>query len=248
MRPRTRVVALSHVQFSCGLRMPIRAIAEVVHRAGALLLVDGAQGAGQMAVDVHSLEVDFYAISGQKWLLGPQGTGALYVAREHARIVHPLFTTHALADEQAALAEAAGPLHPLQRFRVASQSTGLVAGFGEAVRLMQSLGFDTIEERANELAGRLRAGLAVTAGCTLIGPRGGSAACALVAVSLDGWKPPSVVEALWGRWRIAARAVVFPPAVRFSTHVFNTEAEIDATLEAVGILAKEGPPREPGPT
>jgi selenocysteine lyase/cysteine desulfurase len=218
----------------------------VVHRAGALLLVDGAQGAGQMAVDVHALGVDFYAISGQKWLLGPQGTGALYLAREHARTINPLFTTHTLADDQAALPEAV-VLHPLQRFRVASQNTALLAGFGEAVRLMQSLGFDAVEERANELADRLRAGLAVTAGCTLTGPRSGSAACALAAVSLDGWEPRSVVEALWERWRIAARAVVFPPAVRFSTHVFNTEAEIDATLEAIRTLANEGPPRNPEP-
>ncbi|MEA2642219.1 MAG: L-cysteine/cystine lyase [Chloroflexota bacterium] len=240
---KTKLVALSHVQYSCGLRMPITAIAEAAHRAGALLLIDGAQTGGQIDLDVRALGADFYAISGQKWLLGPQGTGACFIAREHTRTINPLFNTHEMADSHPFTGEGGIPMPLLQRFRVASQSPALIAGFGEAVRLMGEIGMEVVEARAGALASRLRSGLAAISGCTLTGPREGSVTCGLVSVALDGWPPPLVVETLWDRWRIAARAVAAPAAIRFSTHVFNTEAEIDRALDAVGALINEGPPQ-----
>ncbi|MPZ50336.1 MAG: aminotransferase class V-fold PLP-dependent enzyme [Dehalococcoidia bacterium] len=240
--PRMRIVALSHIQFSCGLRMPIKAIADMAHRAGALVLVDGAQTGGQIAIDVREIGADFYAVSGQKWLLGPIGTGALYVAREHARAIEPLFTTHTISDGRVQVAENAGPSSPMQRFRVTAQSPALLAGLIEAARTMQAIDMDVVEARANELASRLRAGLLALPGCALSGPREGPTSCGLVAVTVQGWEPRQVVEALWERWRIAARAVAFPPAVRFSCHVFNTEAEIDKAVGALALLVKDGPP------
>jgi selenocysteine lyase/cysteine desulfurase len=241
--PRTRIVALSHVQYTCGLRMPIPAIVEAAHRAGALVLVDGAQTGGQLAIEVRDIGADFYSISGQKWALGPQGTGALWIAPEHNRVFEPLFNTHDLADHRPGPAlEGAGPPDPLQRFRVTSQSTALVAGFGEAARLLTAIGMSAVEERANDLAGRLRAGVHAIPGCRVTGPLEGGATCGLVAVAVEGWEPHQVVEALWERWRISIRAVNNPPAVRFSVHVFNTEGEIDEALGALGSLVKDEPP------
>ena len=75
----TRLVAVSHVSFSTGARLPIEEIAYAAHQQGALLLVDGAQAVGAVPVDVHALDVDAYAFPGQKWLCGPEGIGALYV-------------------------------------------------------------------------------------------------------------------------------------------------------------------------
>src|SRR6185436_1955788 len=80
--PGTRLVALSHVLFTTGGRLPIAAIAELAHARGALVAVDGAQAVGAIPVSVADLGVDFYAIPGQKWLLGPEGTGALWVSPE----------------------------------------------------------------------------------------------------------------------------------------------------------------------
>jgi L-cysteine/cystine lyase len=240
--PKTRVVALSHIQYSCGLRMPIREIAEAAHRNGALVLVDGAQTGGHIALDPRALGADFYAISGQKWLLGPQGTGALYVAREHARTIAPLFQTHAIADARAEMGEYAGGASPLARFRVTSQSTALTAGLGEAARILLDIGMGTVEEHNNDLAAKMRAGLAAIPGTTLTGPREGSATCGLVSVAVAGWEPRQVVEALWDRWRIAGRAVNSPAAVRFSCHVFNTDAEVAAVVRAIGEIVKEEAP------
>ncbi len=240
--PKTKIVALSHIQYSCGLRMPIAPIAEIAHRAGALVVIDGAQTGGAIDIDARGLGADFYAISGQKWVLGPQGTGAFYAASERIREINPLFNTHALADKRAEMGENAGPPNILQRFRVTSQSTALVAGFGEAIRLLLDVGFDKVEEHGLELASHLRAGIAAIPGCSTTGPLEGSSTSALVSVAIENWAPSQVVEALWDRWRIAARSVNSPPAVRFSCHVFNTPAEIDRVLNAVEALAKETPP------
>lgn len=78
MTERTRLIALSHVSWLTGAVLPLRELG----RHGIPLLVDGAQGAGAIPVDVKELGCDFYTVSAQKWLLGPESTGALYVASE----------------------------------------------------------------------------------------------------------------------------------------------------------------------
>ncbi|MDQ3044172.1 MAG: aminotransferase class V-fold PLP-dependent enzyme, partial [Chloroflexota bacterium] len=76
---RTRVVTLSHLTWSSGAVLPLKSIVELAHEAGALVIVDAAQSAGQIPLNLRDLNVDVYAISGQKWLCGPEGTGALYI-------------------------------------------------------------------------------------------------------------------------------------------------------------------------
>ena len=76
----TRMIAVSHVLWTTGRALDLQALAEAAHAAGALLLVDGAQSVGAIAVNAPSSGADFYAFSGQKWLLGPQGTGGLWVS------------------------------------------------------------------------------------------------------------------------------------------------------------------------
>ena len=80
--PGTKLVSLSHVLWTTGLVMPVRRIADIAHERGALVLVDGAQAAGAIPVNVRDLGADMYAIPAQKWLLGPEGLGALWVRRE----------------------------------------------------------------------------------------------------------------------------------------------------------------------
>lgn len=240
--PQTRMVALSHVQYSCGLRLPVRSIADAAHRVGALLLIDGAQTAGQIPLDLRQLGADFYAISGQKWLLGPEGTGALFIAHALSRSLEPLLTTHPLADAWDRLVEPlVGGGYPLRRFSAASQNTALVAGFAEAVSLLMEAGIELIEARAKGMADRLRSRLAAIPGCSITGPMAPDVACGLVSVAVEGWPPPKLVDELWTQWRIAARAVGYPAAVRFSVAAFNTEAEIDMTIDALRSLAGERP-------
>lgn len=239
---RTKVVALSHIQFSVGLRLPIFEISEMAHRVGALVLIDGAQTAGHIKIDVRELGCDFYAFSGQKWLCGPQATGAFWADPDKIRQIDPPFMTHAIADDRAEGGETAGLPHMLQRFRLASQSPALVAGFTRAIELMEDIGAEEIEKHAQDLGDRLRNGIGELSACKLIGPNGGPESCGLVSVSLEGWQPSQIVNELWDRWRIAGRAVRHPGAVRFSMAAFNQESDADAVVEALRTLSKEEPP------
>jgi L-cysteine/cystine lyase len=234
--PRTRMVALSHVQYTCGLRFPIGRIARLAHDAGAMVLVDGAQTGGAIDLDMRELDVDFYAISGQKWLLGPQGTGALFVRRDRWRTLDPLFTTHTLADRRGQSPDFPMTLRPLQRYRVTSQNTALLAGLSEATGLARSITLTTIEAHSLALAARLQKEVSTIPGVTPTGPRDADASSGLVSVAIEGKRPQEVVQELWDRHRIAIRAVNNPPAIRFSLAAFNTESEVDRVCEAIEAL------------
>jgi selenocysteine lyase/cysteine desulfurase len=238
---KTKLVALSHVQFSCGLKLPIKAIADAAHRQGVPIIVDGAQTGGQLNIDVRQLGVDYYSISGQKWLLGPNGTGALFVNGDGWRNLEPPWTTHAIADARAVSAET-GPPRPAQRFRIASQSPALTAGFTTAIGIMREIGLDAVEAYSARLADRLRAGVARISGCSLTGPASSDTSCGLASVAVEGWEPSQVVQALWDRWRIAVRAVALPPAIRISCAPFNVESDVDTLLDALRTIAREKPP------
>lgn len=245
LSPRTKLVAISHVQYTCGLKLPVKEIVEAAHAVGAQVAIDGAQTGGQFKIDVRDLDVDYYSISGQKWVGGPNGTGALFAKREHIKDLEPLFTTNAIADARSMPGDAPGAPNPWMRFRIASQSPALIAGFMTALNLLQDIGMEEVEAYCKKLGDRMRAGVAQIPGCTLTGPTDPETTCGLTAVAIEGWEPRQVVDALWDRYRIAVRAVNSPAAIRISTAAFNTEDEVDRALEALKTIAAEpAPPLE----
>ena len=232
--PKTRLVALSHIQYTCGLRMPIKEIAQACRERDVPLLVDGAQSVGHIEVDLADLGADYYAMPGQKWLLGPNGTGALYVDPARWDWLEPLFSTN--ARESARSAEIA----PLARFNLVTHNPGLIAGLSESARIASEIGIGAIEERAMLLADLLRAEATSIDGCTLLSPTSRESACGLVTVALDGWPPADLVAALQERFNIVGRTVHNPDGIRFSTHFFNTEREVTQVAGALKQLVAEG--------
>ena len=223
--PRTRLVALSHIMYTCGLKLPAADIARAAHEAGAMVLFDGAQSGGHVRLDVAETGADFYAVSGQKWLFGPAGTGALYVQRDRHELLTPLVRSPGV-----------GFFTGLEALRLTSGSAQLQAGFAEAVRVYEELGAQRTEARIRELAARLREGMSEMSGVAVTGPDDPETSCGLTAIAADGWAPADLASALWERHRIAARTVGYPEGVRFSTAAFNDEGDVDRALEAVRSL------------
>ena len=232
---RTKLVALSHIQFTCGLRIPIREITEAAHAAGIPVLVDGAQSVGQIAVNVTELGCDFYTMSGQKWPMGPVGTGALYVNPDRREMLEPLFSTNAIEDGREGFRRGA-----LGRFSLVSNSPGLAAGLTESLRIVSEIGIDRIEEHAMNLGNMLRQRASIIQGCELLSTTDQETACGLVTLGLVGWPPEELVSTLQDRFGIVARTVHGPDGVRFSTHYFNTATEVDKVAEVLERLAAEG--------
>jgi L-cysteine/cystine lyase len=226
LTPATKLIAISHVMFTTGLRLPAGEIVRMAHDVGALVLFDGAQTGGHIALDLTAMDVDFYTISGQKWLMGPTGSGALYVNPARTGSLTPLFTRAGL-DSRTGLA-----MHSLASLGVVDR-----AGFAEALAIHDELGDGAVEQRTHALATRLRDGMAAISGVTINGPMGGETATAITAITVDGWEPEPLFEALWAQYRVAARNVLFPPGLRFCTGSFNNEDDVDAAVAAVRELA-----------
>ncbi|MEE8518725.1 MAG: aminotransferase class V-fold PLP-dependent enzyme [Dehalococcoidia bacterium] len=225
--PNTRLVAISHVAFTTGLRLPIQEIVKHAHSEGALVLLDGAQGPGHVDADQWDVDPDFYTVSGQKWLLGPAGTGALYVRHDRQHLLTPLFTGPSL-DSRSGL-----NMHTL-----ASNSPVLLAGFAEALHVHEELGPLKVAAHCLELGAALRERLGAIAGVTVTGAIDPETSSGLTSITLEGWEPDALVQRLWEDHRIAARSVANPPAVRFSTAAFNDESDIERAVTAVEILAR----------
>lgn len=239
---RTRLLCLSHIMYCNGLRLPLREIQEMARERGALLLVDGAQSVGQIEVDVKALGCDFYAFPGHKWLLGPEGVGALYIRRELIESLQPAKVAFWAVSSYDHEGNFTPITDSIRKFELTTQSIALQAGFAEAVRFLEQIGQNRIESRIMQLASDFRDKLSQIPGVMLHGPEHPELASGLVSFSLQGLDAEAVTGHLWDRYRIAARSLEWPASTRLSLEFFNTEEELEQTLQAIGRLAREGIP------
>lgn len=241
LTPRTRLICMSHVSYATGARQPVEAAAEMARGHGALLLVDGAQSAGVLPLELETLGADAYAVPGQKWLLGPEGTGVLYISPRAQEHVAPTSIAWASVEH------GEGPYEPLSyrlkgsagRYELATLSLPLLEGLRASVAVLEGIGRRVVWERVATLTGRLKEGLAARPWVQLITPAAAELAAGLVTFNLKGWPAPEVVRLLAERYRVVGRWVPHPQAVRLSVHVFNTEDEVDQVLRALDELASE---------
>ncbi len=124
--PRTRLISISHVTWTTGAVLNISEVAYMGREWGIPVLIDGAQSAGAIPIDVKALGVDFYAIPMQKWLCGPDGTGALYVRKNMLKLVSPTYVGYwSIKHEEGLEWEL---LESAQRFEVGGRQTAAIAG------------------------------------------------------------------------------------------------------------------------
>jgi L-cysteine/cystine lyase len=244
--PGTRLVSLSHVTWATGARLPIREIAEMAHSRGALVAVDGAQSVGAIPVSVEELGVDFYAAPGQKWLLGPEGTGALYCA--DSVLDRPRLTFAGYSNFESIDLAAEGKLWPdARRFEGAGYHAPSVLGFARSTAwLSMFVGWEWIHERIARLAGEAAAKLAEIPGVEVLTPRASMAG--LVTFRIAGWKSSVALRELSQRTLCIARTIPPLDAIRISVGFFNTEGELLRFRDGVALVADHTPetiPRRP---
>ena len=238
---RTRLVFCSHIQYTCGLRMPVAAIRKVTRARGVRMLLDGAQTAGHIVLDLRALDSDWepgvYAVPAQKWLLGPEGVGALYIRQDLIPMVQPVRVSGRAAISYDDQGHFEANDSSMDKFLLTTKSAPLCAGFAETVRFVQEIGVEAIERRVLSLAHQLKSALSEIPGVTVVSPVGEALSSGLTSFQIKGVQPDVVVTRLWKDHRIVARAVKELSAVRISTHFFNTEDELSRLAEAVQRLA-----------
>ena len=222
IRSRMRVISVSHVFSSTGLRMPVAELSALARSRGLMCIVDGAQAAGAIRVNVRELGCHAYATSGHKWLLGPKGTGLLYIAKDAQASIRPM----AYEDS----------------YRTYSNNNGVVnlpaiMGLGTAILHLDAVGMVNVEAYSLRLRDRLADRLAGMNGLTLVSPPAGERASPLLTVLLaDRFDRRAVVQALLARHQVAIRpthAEFGFNGIRFSVHEFNTDEDIDRAADAL---------------
>ena len=249
---RTRLVAMIHASNVLGSLQPIEAIGPLVREHEALLLVDASQTAGAVPIDVEASCIDLLAFPGHKALLGPPGTGGLYVG-PRAQLTPwreggtGIFSELPLQPEELPYALEAG-----------SPNTVGLAGWCEAVRFLLQYGVERIGTQERSLTERLLEGLSDHEAITVHGPQETERRVAVVSMTVRGLPPQRVAECLDREYDIAVRsglhcapgahrAVGTSPSgtVRISPGYFTTPAEIDRCLEALRELVSRATPTSP---
>jgi selenocysteine lyase/cysteine desulfurase len=217
--------------------MPVKEIRSLTKDRGILLLLDGAQTAGHIALDMEDIDCDFYSIPGQKWLLGSEGAGALYMRKELIPQVEPM----KVADRSALPLDDPYQFEPntssIDKFLLTSTSTPLQAGILEAIRFIQEIGVGEIERRNLDLAASMKHALQEIPGVKVLSPLKEWSSSGLVSFTIDRVDPRVAVSHLWDQHRIVARSVSFPSCIRVSLHFFNTQEEVNKIVEGVRRMA-----------
>jgi L-cysteine/cystine lyase len=237
--PGTRAVVLSHVTWTTGARLPVAAIAELAHARGAAVIVDGAQAAGAIGVDVEALGADFYAVAGHKWLLGPEGMGALYVAPgilDRARMTFGGGLSFASVDSEGR----AEPHADARRFQATTFHRPSVVGFARSCGwLSMFVGLEWLHRRGTALARAAAERLAAIPGVTVLTPTDRMAT--LVTFRIAGWPAEAALDELGARVFAVARTIASLEALRISVGGFTTDEEISRFVGAVELLARHTP-------
>jgi cysteine desulfurase/selenocysteine lyase len=244
----TRLVAVTRVSNVLGCIVPVKEVAEIAHERGALVVEDGAQGVPHLPTDVSDTGVDFLAFSGHK-MLGPTGSGGLYIANNVLYSTEPLsIGGGTISDVSIDSYELAVP--PL-RFEAGTPAIAQVIGLGEACRYLERVGMDEVARWDSGLAERLSDGLREIEGVEVYGPSDLRDRVGIVSFNVGGMSPHDVALSIDEEHAIAVRSGhhcalplmkelfhLLEGTVRASTYVYNTVDEIELLLGAVEDLAR----------
>jgi cysteine desulfurase/selenocysteine lyase len=235
-----KLVAVAHVSNVLGTENPVAEIAEMAHEAGALVLVDGAQAAPKMPVDVAALGADFYAITGHK-LYGPTGIGALWGRLDLLRAMPPFLGGGSMIRK--VTREGTTYADVPARFEAGTPAIAQAIGMAAAFEWLDGLGMDAVRAHEEEIADYALARLAEVPALTVFGPPRGPGRLGPVSFEIDGIHAHDVSEIL-DRHGVAVRAghhcaqvlmerLGVAATARASFGVYTSPAEIDRLVEGI---------------
>ena len=230
---RTKVVALSHVQYASGYRIDLKPIRDMVHRAGGFLCVDAIQSVGLMPVDVQASGIDFLAADGHKWLLGPEGCGIFYCRHDLIEMLHPpivgwmcMVDADNYGDYQFELETNA------RRFEPGSYNIPGILALGASMQMLLDHGIENVWSQVETLTLRLCNGLAKK-GYRVCSPRREGERSGIVVFEPSPSHAGSEKHIVSQLQKQNIIIVVREGRLRVSPHFYNTMQQIDQLLKAL---------------
>lgn len=243
----TSLVAVTHVSNVTGTVNDVSQIGAVCRENGVRLLVDAAQSAGNMILDVQEMNIDILAFPGHKALFGPQGTGGLYVKK--GIMLEPL--------KQGGTGSFSESLQQPQtvpdRYESGTLNVPGLSGLAAGIEFIRQTGIDNIHKKEKELSEKLLKGFSEIPGVTVYSPSAGMERGAVVSITLEGAEPQDIAMLLDSEFDIAVRAGLHCAAythralgtdinggtVRFSPGYFTTDDDVEKCIDAVMMIARE---------
>jgi selenocysteine lyase/cysteine desulfurase len=242
-QPGTCMVVLTHASNVTGALQPAAEVGSLARRRGALFLLDAAQSLGEIPLDVERLSVDLLAAPGHKGLLGPLGTGVLYIRAGVEQRLNPLRQggtgTHSEDDRQ--------PLALPEKYEAGNLNVPGIVGLRAGIEYLEQQGVVELRLRSMELTGRLMEGLAAIPCVRVLGPKAPALRVGIVSVMVDGHDPSELAILLDMLYGVQARpglhcsplvhralgSIEQGGTLRFSIGCFNGEDDIDLAIRGL---------------
>ena len=246
LRLKPKLVAFTHVSNTLGTINPVRQMVEMAHAAGALVLVDGAQGVPHLPVDVQDLGCDFYAFSGHK-MLGPMGSGGLWARRELLEAMPPFLAGGEMIREVHLRRSDFNDIP--WKFEAGTPAVGDAIGLGMAVDYLSALGMDAVRAHERELVVYALETLPRDVpGIELYGPLDPDLRGGVIPFNLPGIHPHDIAQVL-DRSGVAVRAghhctmplherLDLAATARASFSVYSTTDDIDALVRGLSEVQR----------
>lgn len=250
---KTRLVSMTHVPNALGTLQPAEAIGKALKERypGVLYLLNASQSLGLLPVDVNHYHCDFLAAPGRKWLRGPEGSGLLYVRREHLEKLRPAFTgwggTEWLVAERSFRYAASA-----RRFQAGLPNIPAILGLGAAVDYVAKVGIAGIGERVKRLTETMFHLLGEIPGVELYGPGRPGNRIGMIPFTLAGVEPKQLVRELEERGviieagsfmaNVALAKYGRTEVIRISPHYYNTEEDLTVTAEHIRSIGERSRP------
>ena len=240
---KTKIVAIAQVSNVLGREYPVREIAEMAHKKGAVIVVDGAQSTPHMAVDVQALDADFFAFSGHK-VYGPMGIGVLYGREELLNAMPPFLTggemIESVTRDGAVFAELP------HKFEAGTVNAADAVGLHAAIDYVKSIGFTAMHQQEVALTRRAMDAIGEMPHVHVLGSEKPEEHCGIITFTVDGVHPHDISEILASDG-VAIRAghhcaqpllayLKHPSTARASLAFYNTESEVDRLLDSISTL------------
>jgi len=240
---KTRVIATPHVPCTQGQVLPVKEICALAREKGLYSLIDGAHGPGMMSLDLHDMGCDTYASCCHKWMLGPKGTGFLYVRRDFQPLLQPYFVGG--GGDTGVWNMATSPITPTEyapsahRFYGGTQSLGLWKGVEAAIGFLETIGMANVERRINSLGSYTQERLLQFGSrIALLTPTEDRSRCGVTGFRIKKMTHDQFFRlCMENKVRIRSVAENGLNALRVSTHIYNTKAEIDRLMELAEKVA-----------
>lgn len=242
---KTKIVAVGHVSNVLGTTNPVKKIAALAHKVGAVCVVDGAQSAPHMKIDVKDIDADFFAFSGHK-LCGPMGIGVLYGKKDILEEMPPFLRGGEMIEyvtrEGATWAELP------HKFEAGTVNASGAVGLAAAIKYISSIGFEKIEARCNSLASLVAEKMKKNPHIKIIGNPDPEKHCGIITFTVEGVHPHDVASLL-DTEKIAIRAghhcaqplgayLGVPATARASLYFYNDEEEVERFYSVLSNIRK----------